>query len=371
MSIDAASNFCTIIPAGGSGTRLWPLSRSDRPKFLLDLFGTGRSLLQSTVDRMAPFGTAENIYIVTGAGHVDAVREQCPEAAQGILVEPSPRDSMAAIGLAAAVIHHRHGPTVVGSFAADHVISGSVEFNRAVGEAIEVARQGYLVTIGIPATRPSTAFGYIQVGDPLDIAGAPTAHHVTAFQEKPDSLTASRYLATGKYRWNAGMFVMATDVLLGHLAELRPQLHRGLTTIAQAWDTDRKDEVLAEIWPTLDKVPVDVAIAEPVAAQGGAAVISGGFGWDDVGDFNSLAALLPTVDGFGNKQIGDENQIVTKKVAGSIISANSSRTIAVLGIDDVVVIDTDDALLVTTRARAQEVRNIAAKVADEIPDPPV
>ncbi|GAA2245410.1 mannose-1-phosphate guanylyltransferase [Rarobacter faecitabidus] len=349
------------------------MSRQHRPKFLLDLFGSGRSMLQSTVDRMRPLCDPERIFIVTGSAHEAAVSEQCPElaAADNILIEASPRDSMAAIGLAAAVIERRFGPTIVGSFAADHVISGSDEFFQAINQAVAVAREGYLVTIGMPATRPSTAFGYIRTGDRLDIADAPRARRVVAFKEKPDSHTAMEYLATGNYRWNAGMFVVSTDVLLGHLERLRPELHAALRTIAGVWGTDRQAEAMRELWPTLEKVSIDVALAEPVADAGGAAVISGSFGWDDVGDFNSLAALLPSADELGNKLLGMRESIVTEKVAGSIISASTGRTIAVLGLDDVVVIDTEDAVLVTTRARAQQVRQIVQSVTEIIPDPPV
>lgn len=366
-----AANFSAIIPAGGSGTRLWPLSRQGQPKFLLDLFGTGKSMLEQTVDRLLPLCGPDRVFAVTGSAHAAQVAQQCPDLAGNILVEPSPRDSMAAIGLAAAVIHERHGDTVIGSFAADHVITDTAGFQDAVRQAIAVAQEGYLVTIGIPATRPSVAFGYIGTGEPLDIGAAPGAQRVTGFEEKPDSQTAMRYLATGRYRWNAGMFVVSTSVLLGHLQTLRPAMFSHLKAIASAWESDTRDEVMGELWPLIDKVPIDIALAEPVAAEGGVAVISASFGWDDVGDFNSLAALLPARGELGNKVIGDDSLVVTQNVAGSIIGATGGRTVAVLGIDDVVVVDTPDALLVTTRARAQQVRNIVTAVAAQVDPPPV
>ncbi len=355
---DPIDDFFAIVPAGGAGTRLWPLSRAQRPKFLLDLFCTGRSLLQDTVSRVAPLVGPEGTYVVTGAEHVAAVTAQLESPGDRVLAEPSPRDSMAAIGLAVAVIHHRHGRSIVGSFAADHKIAGAEQFQRAMRQAVAAARADYLVTIGIAASRPSTAFGYIHSGAPAALPGAPEACHVVGFTEKPDARTAQRYLGTGEYRWNAGMFVVASDVLLRHLGEQRPAMLAGLQEIASAWDTPRRAEAVARIWPTLDRVAIDHALAEPVAAAGGVVVIPGHFGWDDVGDFNSLAALLPSVDGAGNKVLGDDADVLHLEVAGSVIAPASGRLITVLGLDDVVVVDTPDALLVTTRARAQQVKDV-------------
>ncbi len=358
--------FHAVIPAGGAGTRLWPLSRSGAPKFLHDLTGSGRSLLQATVDRLRPLTGPDAVMVVTGTRHVEAVREQLPElAADAVLAEPSPRDSLAAIGLAAAVLAERHGPDVVlGSFAADQVIHGSHAFGRAVREGVEAARAGYVVTVGIAASHASTAFGYVRSGDGLGLAGAPTARHALGFTEKPDVATATAYLATGEYRWNAGMFLVRAGVLLDHLAEQRPELHAGLRTLAAAWDGGDRDAVLEEVWPGLEKIAIDHAIAEPVAAAGGVAVVPGDFGWDDVGDFASLSTLLPPApDGDdGARVLGDASQVVRLDSLGSLVVPGSGRLVAVLGIDDVVVVDTPDALLVTTRARAQQVKEVVEAV---------
>ncbi|SDS73300.1 mannose-1-phosphate guanylyltransferase [Paraoerskovia marina] len=351
-------DFYAVVPAGGAGTRLWPLSRRQTPKFLLDLTGSGRTLLQATVDRLAPLAGDEGIVLVTGTAHVPAAREQLPGlASDQILAEPSPRDSMAAIGLAAAVLAERHGDVVLGSFAADQVISGREAFDDAVHEAVAAARDGYVATIGIAASRPSTAFGYIRSGTPLGVAAAPSARNVRGFTEKPDAATAREYLSSGEYRWNAGIFVARTSVLLGHLAEQRPALHDGLRTIAAAWDTPERDAVLDAVWPGLERIAIDHAVAEPVAALGGVGVVPGTFGWDDVGDFNSLAALLPSDDGAGSKVLGDTSSVVRLESAGSVV-VPGDRTVAVLGLDDVVVVDTPDVVLVTTRARAQQVKDM-------------
>lgn len=356
-------DFFAVVPAGGAGTRLWPLSRRDEPKFLLDLVGSGLTLLQATAQRLYPMTGSSGLLLVTGHQHVDAARRQIPGLKDSsVLAEPSPRDSMAAIGLAAAVLEQRHGDVVIGSFAADHVVNDQRAFERAVREAAEVARAGYITTIGIAASRPSTAFGYIRTGLPLDIEGAPSARHVLGFAEKPDAVTAAAYLASGEYQWNAGMFMARTSVLLGHLAELRPALHDGLRTIADAWDTPNRTAVLDDVWPSLERIAIDHAVAEPVAAAGGVAVLPGTFDWDDVGDYSSLAGLLPSEDDGGAKVLGDSADVVRVDSAGSVVAPAGGRLVAVLGLDDVVVVDTDDVLLVTTRARAQQVKDMVAAV---------
>lgn len=356
-------DFYAVIPAGGAGTRLWPLSRSKEPKFLHDLTGNGQTLIQQTFNRVSALSGSAGVVVVTGKSHVDAVAAQLPDLeANNILSEPSPRDSMAAIGLAAAVLQQRVGDVVIGSFAADQVITGEEVFNQAVNEAVVAARAGYVVTIGIAASRPSTAFGYIRSGASLELCDAPSAKHVQGFTEKPDAATAKRYLATGEYKWNAGMFITKTSVLLAHLAAQRPALHAGLLEIAAAWDTAERESVLARVWPGLEKIAIDHAVAEPVADQGGVALVPGNFGWDDVGDFNSLAALLPSVDENGSKVLGDESAVVRIQSAGSVVVPKSGRVITILGLDDVVVVDTPDALLVTTRARAQQVKDMVNEV---------
>jgi len=346
----AIDGFWAVIPAGGAGTRLWPLSRSSSPKFLHDLTGAGRSLLQATWDRLEPL-CADHIMVVTGVLHEAAVRTQIPGlAAANLVAEPSPRDSMAAIGLAAAMIERRDPDAIIGSFAADHVIGEPEIFADCVREAVAVARTGYLVTIGIEPTGPATGFGYIHVGESLATPGAPNGRAVRSFVEKPDEITARGYLATGEYRWNAGMFVVKASVLLGLLAEFHPAMAAGLREIAA------EPARLAELWPGLTKVAIDHAVAEPAAAEGRVAVVPGRFTWDDVGDFASLGSLLSdTADVRGLKVLGDIDLLLSKDTTGVVIPG-SGRTVAVIGLDDIVVVDTPDALLVTTREHAQDVK---------------
>ena len=355
--------FRAVVPAGGAGTRLWPLSRAGAPKFLHDLTGTGRTLLQSTVDRLLPLTGPDGVVVVTGRRHEEAVRTQLPELGAGaVLAEPSPRDSMAAIGLAAAVLARREGDVVIGSFAADHVIDSGPGFAEAVRAGIEAARAGYVATIGIAASEPSTAFGYVHMGEPLGLADAPQVRHVVGFTEKPDAETAAAYLATGEYRWNAGMFIVRAQVLLDHLHALLPVLHDGLQEIAAAWDGPDGRAVLDRVWPGLQRIAIDHAIAEPVAAAGGVAVVPGEFGWDDIGDFAALTPLLAPGEGDGPRVLGRAQDVLAVDVRGGVVVPAGGRLVAVLGVDDIVVVDTPDALLVTTRTHAQQVKAVVDAV---------
>lgn len=360
-----------IIPAGGAGTRLWPLSRRERPKFLLDLTGSGRSLLQATVERLAPL--AASTTIVTGRAHLAAVAEQLGQVPrENLLAEPAPRDSMAAIGLAAAIIAQRHGEqAVVGSFAADHTIADEQAFRDAVRQAAVLAQQGWVATIGIEATGPSTAFGYIHAGEPLGVAGAPAGRRVLGFTEKPDADTAAAYLASGDYRWNAGMFVSRAGVLLDHLARYRPALAQGLRTIARAWDTPEREEVLARVWPGLEAVAIDHAIAEPAAAAGAVATVPAAMGWDDVGGFEALSQLVaPRTGGaaagasvldLGQGAVEGE-RVEAIDSPGALVATATGRRITLLGVPGLVVVETPDALLVTTPERAQEVKAVVDRL---------
>lgn len=345
----ASEHVWAVIPAGGAGTRLWPLSRAGSPKFLHDLTGSGRSLLQQTWDRLVPL-TGHRVLVVTGRAHVEAVRSQLPDLpGDQLLAEPSPRDSMAAIGWAAAVLERRDPDAIVCSFAADHVITDEDAFRDCVEAAVEAAHGGSVVTIGIEPTHAATGFGYIELGDPVDSG---PARHALRFVEKPDAARAAEYLATGRFRWNAGMFVVRATVLLELLAQWHPELATGLRALAA--DPERLDE----LWPGLERIAIDHAVAEPAADAGRVAVVPGSFGWDDVGDFASLGDLLPEAPGRpGVRVLGDDAQVRAVDATGLVVP-RSGRTVAVLGLDDVVVVDTPDAVLVVSRERAQEVKAV-------------
>jgi len=346
-------HFWAVIPAGGAGTLTWPLSRQGSPKFLQDLSGTGRTMIQATYDRLLPLA-ANRMLVITGGSHRDAVVAQLEAlGADGVVAEPSARDSMAAIGLAAALLEVRDPDAVMGSFAADHVITADEAFRAATATAVEAARAGWLVTIGIEPTHPATGFGYIHVGDPL--RDVPGAFAVREFVEKPSAEVAASYVARG-YRWNAGMFVVRPRVLLDLLAEQDPEFAAALRGIAADPST------LADVWPSLPKIAVDHAVAEPAAAAGRVAVVPGAFGWDDIGDFASLEALLRADEAI--TVLGDAGLVRAVDATGIVVPA-SGRVVAVVGLDDVVVVDTGDALLVTTLERAQDVKSIVAALKED------
>ncbi len=350
--------FYSVIPAGGIGSRLWPLSRADAPKFLHDLTGSGTTLLRGTFDRLAPLSGPERIMVVTGRAHRAAVEEQLPELEdRNVVLESEPRDSSAAIGLAAAVLARREPDVIVGSFAADHVIADQAGFERAVRQAVAVADAGYIATIGIQPAEAAIGFGYIRVGDELAVEGAPQARLVDAFVEKPDAETAERYVADGGYLWNGGMFISRADVLLEEMRRSHPQLVAGLEELAAAWDDPAtRGPAVDRIWPALTKIAIDYSVAEPAAAAGRLAVVPGAFDWDDVGDFAAIAKLHG--GGAANLAILGENARVLADSSSGVVISQTERVISLIGVHDVVVVDTPDALLVTTSANAQRVKAV-------------
>ena len=417
-------DFYAIIPAGGAGSRLWPLSRAAKPKFLLDLTSDGRTLIQNTWDRLLGVCRSSHIAVSTGVRYADAVLSQLPGLAENnVFAEPVGRDS-----LAAAVLAKRHGRSIIiGSFAADHVITDNSRFRSAVSQAVAAARAGFITTIGITPGSPSTAFGYIRVGEPLpDIgrpgdpedpedpensedteraraasaaagiaADRPKVFRVESFVEKPDHDTAKAYVASGKYRWNAGIFIMQAGILLDALERLHPHMYSQIMEIAGAWDTPEQESTMLKLWPEIEKTAFDYAIAEPVAQKGGVAMVPGEFGWEDIGDFASLSSFAPVADGHGNRVLlapadnaadngnmansngmaagsrpADGPRLVSAGSSGNLVvsaQAPSGKVVALVGLEDTVVVDTPDALLVMPKSRAQDVRAVS-KILENKPE---
>jgi mannose-1-phosphate guanylyltransferase len=357
---DVSGGLYAVIPAGGSGTRLWPLSRAGHPKFLHPLTGTEASLLQATVQRLAPLTDPERVFVVTGVAHAAAVSRQLtgvPE--ENILVEPSPRDSCAAIALAAAVIGRRDPEAIMGSFAADHLIADNAKFIEVLRSAMRGAGQGLLMTLGITPTRPETGYGYVQCGGP--VAAGDDVLAVEEFKEKPSYDVAESYVKSGNYLWNAGMFVWRVDTFLAELARQQPQLHAGVSRIAQAWDSPSREEVIGEVWPTLPRISVDYAVMEGAAVAGRVGTVPGDFGWNDVGDFHTLGEVL-AADSAGNVVVGRESLakpgVLLREAENLVVVPNSGRLVAALGVRDLIIVDTPDAVLVCPRDRAQEVKHV-------------
>lgn len=340
-----------VIPAGGSGTRLWPASRAARPKFLLPLPGP-RSMLQATMDRLLPLVPTENLLVITGTAHAATVARQLPELPdENIIVEPVARGSGPAIGFGSMLIARKDPDAIMGSFAADHFVSDPDQFRGAVLVAAEAARCGYLTAIGITPTYAETGYGYIRCGDVLLERDGFAAREVVEFKEKPDQETAERYVRSGQYLWNASMFVWRAAALEEALRGLLPDVHEILARIVDDWDTPRRDGTLGDLWPQLRDVTIDHGIMEHASRV---AVVPAGFGWTDLGDWHSLADLLAPGDG-ANVAVGGEHIAVETR---STLVFGNGRTVATLGVDDLVIVDTEDVLLVCHRSRAQDVRRI-------------
>jgi mannose-1-phosphate guanylyltransferase len=350
-SIDQA---WAVVLAGGSGTRLWPLSRAAQPKFLHALTGTPDSLLQATMRRIDPLAPARRTLVVTGIHHAAAVSRQLAQLPpENIVVEPSPRDSCAAVGLAACLIHRTDPGALMGVFPADHLIRDEPAFLEVFRAALAGAAAGRLVTIGIPPTHPETGYGYLRCGPA--VSGRPAGERaVLEFAEKPSRKVAERYLATGDYLWNGGMFAWRVDVFLAELRRQRPELHDGLARIARAWDTPEQDAVAGEVWPGLPKISVDYAVMETAAAAGLVSTVPGRFGWHDIGDFHSLGELLGETTEAGNVVLAGSARLRDTK--SSVVVSGSGRLVATIGVHDLVIVDTPDVLLVCPRGRAQEIK---------------
>lgn len=351
-----------VILAGGGGTRLWPLSRSHRPKPLLPLLGS-TTLLQETVNRLAPAIPSERVFIVANDAHVPEITRQVPTipGAQ-VLGEPVARDTAAALGLAAIHLAHRDPDAILASFHADHVIARPDVLMAAVTLAAEAARGAAIVTIGITPTYPATGFGYIELGETLYTADGLDLCCARGFVEKPAAHVAAEYVAAGTFVWNAGLFICHVTTLLDAFAIHLPELHAGLMQIARTIGTDTYPDTLAAIFPTLTKVSFDVGVMErhhPVLT------VPCEPGWSDVGDWDTLAGMLDG-DADGNVAVGAPH--LALETRGTLVHGRG-RLVATVGLEDVVIVDTEDAVLVLPRSRAQDVKRLVEQLAaqDAVP----
>lgn len=337
-----------VIMAGGAGTRFWPLSRRHRPKQLLSLFGD-RPMIAETVARFEGFVPLERILVVTSEALLDAIREAVPELpTANLLAEPVGRNTAPCIGLAAMeVLRRTQDPSqVVAVFPADHYIRDPRRFLDAVAQAGAAATAGAIVTLGVEPTRPETGYGYIHHGE---IEADGTAR-VDAFVEKPNRDTALRYLRDGRYVWNAGIFAFRIDTLLAEFARQLPALRAQLDEVAAALDAG--DEVaLRTVFESIEPVSIDYGIMEGATTM---RVVPTYFGWSDVGAWDALSEVAET-DDHGNVAIGD---VVAIDCLDCVLVGHDRRVLAAVGLSRVVVVDSEDAVLVAPRDRVQEVRAI-------------
>ncbi len=335
-----------VILAGGSGTRFWPLSRKAQPKQLVDLFGDA-PMIRHTVRRVAEL--ADHTLVVTGDALLEATKAAAGLPDSAFVVEPAARNTAPAIALAAVVARERFGDEPIAVLPSDHYIADEPGFRDRLRDAQRLAEDRWIVTLGIRPTRPETGYGYIRAGEQSVGAG----FQVDRFVEKPDVATALEYLASGNYLWNAGIFVFRPSALLAELERQKPEMYSEISRIADSLATDDSAAVIAEVFPQLERVSIDYAVMEGAQRI---AVVPADVGWSDVGHWAALESVLPR-DSDGNVT---EGRTVLIDVEDSVVFNRTAGVTAVLGMRDVVVVHTDDAVLVLPRDRAQDVRQIVA-----------
>lgn len=357
-----SEHYYAVIMAGGGGTRLWPLSRNSKPKQMLKLDGD-RSLFQVAVDRLVGLFPLDHIYVVTSEDQAVIFQEHSPEIpVENYIIEPSGKDTAAAIGLAAMTLNAKDPQAVMAVVTADHFIDNVGRFLHALRAAEEVAAKGFLVTMGILPTFPSTGFGYIQQGNYLGTFEGIVVFEALSFKEKPDRESAVKFVEDQDHSWNSGMFIWQTGRVLGEIERQMPKLNKALKAAAGALGTEKYEKVLSKAWKRLEKVSIDFGIME--GAENVAVIPAKGLGWNDVGSWNALFDVLDA-DESGN--VFSCNQHLNLGAQGSLVFANREveRLIVTIGVEDLVVVDTGDVLLVCSKEQAQDVRQVVKMLAEQ------
>ena len=342
-----------VIMAGGGGTRLWPISRKKHPKHILPLLGK-RTLFQSALDRLDGFIPTERILVVTAADQAEELKRQAPHLSQAnFLIEPQPRGTASAIGLAAVILKKHDPEAIMLVLTSDHYIRNTDLFRLVMQVAVQVARKDYLVTLGVTPTFPATGYGYIQRDAALPEKFDYPVYRVMQFTEKPDESKARAMLANGDHSWNSGMFIWRADRILDEFARQMPDLKTALDRIGAAWDTPEQSVVLTSEWPRLKVETIDYGIMEH--ATNVAVLPASGLEWSDVGSWDSLFdVLLP--DEEGNVVVNSEHMLL--ETHDSLIYSTEKKLVVTIGLDDLIIVDSSDALLVCRRDQAQQVRQV-------------
>ncbi len=342
---------CVVIMAGGRGERFWPKSRADKPKQFTDLTGTG-NMLYLTYQRVSGMVGPDRIFVVTGREYREITTRSIPELpAENIIIEPEGRNTAPCIGLAAVTIEKRFPGATMVVLPADHLIKEEAEFLGSLKTAVELAEStSGFVTLGIQPTRPETGYGYLKTGGEIPLREGRKAYRVAKFVEKPDEGKARRFLAEGSYLWNAGIFIWKVPVIIEAFKTHLPEIYEGLRELQTCLDTDRFEEVLDRIYPGFTRVSIDYGIMEKV---GEVYTVPGRFYWDDVGTWRSLERVLGT-DSCGNVLRG---QVVALETTNTIIDAGN-RLVAVIGAEDLIVVETDDITFVCHKDHTDRVREL-------------
>jgi mannose-1-phosphate guanylyltransferase len=346
-----------VIMAGGSGTRLWPISRKKHPKHLLPLLGE-RTLFQGTLDRLNGFIPLERIYVVSTAEQERELKNQAPQLlAVNFLIEPMPRGTASIVGLAAAVLTQRDPDAVMIVLPADHFIRNRELFQQIMHVAVQVARKDYLVTLGITPTFPATGYGYIQRGAVLPEKYKFPVYRVLRFIEKPDDAKANTFLTEGDYSWNSGIFIWRADFILREFSRQMPYLKVALDQIGAAWGSSKQEVIFKSVWSRLNPETIDYGIMEHATSV--AVLAADGLEWSDIGSWDSLFDVL-TPDKGGNVVINSDHMLL--ETHNTLVYSSEKKLIVTIGVDDLIVIDSGDALLVCRRDQAQQVRQVIANL---------
>lgn len=353
-----------VVMAGGSGTRFWPESRQRRPKQLLPILG-GQAMLAETVARVQPLIPASRVWIVTNALQEAGVREACPTVpADQILVEPCARNTAACAAFAAASVFAVDPDATLAVLPADHAIRPTDEFQRSLEAGAQVAQvPGSLVTFGIEPNHPATGYGYIRQGKPVCEESGLQVYAVDAFTEKPSQSRAQAFIDEGVYLWNAGIFVWRADSILGAFAKHQLEIHTAVRAIVDSGRTPQEREAtLAELYPDLPSLPVDIAILEQ---DDQVRVLRAPYHWSDVGSWRALFEELEHDQNGNAAVLPHGGQLLAEESTGVLVYSRVPKTIAVLGMQDVVIVHTEDAVLVAPRERAEEVKRFVDRLKEE------
>ncbi len=343
-----------VILAGGSGTRLWPLSTPDFPKQFLPL-PSGRSMIQETLARVAPLVSPERTWVVTGRSMAELVHEHLPGIpSTHLLGEPVGRNTAPAIGWVAATIVRHDPEAIMAAFPADHVITKVAVFTQALHLAYELAEQGYLVTLGIKPTAPETGYGYIRFATPLSEGYGHQAYQAERFVEKPNLATARSYLQDGHYVWNSGMFVWRVERILRELYTHLPQLARKIDTIVAAIETADERAIIDELWSTLTAISIDYGVLEKAK---NIAVIPVEVGWNDVGNWEQYGALFPS-DEHGVGAVGPHIGLGSQNI---FVYNNTPRQVYTIGLEDIVVVEVENTTVICHKDHVQRVKELAER----------
>lgn len=343
-----------VIMAGGGGTRLWPKSREHNPKQMHPLVGEN-PLVQEMAERLENIVGRENVYIITNSHHCRAIESVMPHIAERILIDPYRRDTAACIGLAAVYLQRENPNAVMAVFPADHYIGKEREFGLTVLAAEKLAAEGHVVTIGIRPTGPETGYGYIEMAEKCNSVDGRAVYRVRRFVEKPDRETAQQYVGSGNYLWNSGMFVWSIPTVMSLFEKYLPETYAHLMKIRDALSTPSEAEVVDREYEQMQRISVDYGIMEKLDDI---LVIPAEFDWNDIGSWATVYDISPK-DSDGNVVRAQHIGLDTKNC---LIHGMDNKVIATIGLEDLVVVDTEDAILICPKDRTQDVKKIVDRL---------